>query len=58
MQVRVRAGYDALYDQARIIVRLDERNWLKAGIEQSDGQSVEQRPDRRSLRWRDRSLWR
>lgn len=38
MQVRIRANYDALYDQAGIMVRLDERNWLKAGIEKSDGQ--------------------
>jgi regulation of enolase protein 1 (concanavalin A-like superfamily) len=37
MQVRVRANYDALYDQAGIMIRLDERNWLKAGIEKSDG---------------------
>lgn len=38
MQVRVRANYEALYDQAGIMIRLDERNWLKAGIEKSDGQ--------------------
>ena len=38
MQVRVRASYEALYDQAGIMVRVDERNWLKAGIEKSDGQ--------------------
>ena len=37
MQVRVRANYDALYDQAGIMARLDERNWIKAGIEKSDG---------------------
>ena len=37
MQVRVRANYDALYDQAGIMVRIDERNWVKAGIEKSDG---------------------
>ena len=36
MQVRVRANYAALYDQAGIMVRLDERNWIKAGIEKSD----------------------
>ena len=36
-QLRVRARYDALYDQAGIMVRLDERNWVKAGIERSDG---------------------
>jgi regulation of enolase protein 1 (concanavalin A-like superfamily) len=38
MQVRVRASYNALYDQAGIMVRLDDRNWIKAGIEKSDGQ--------------------
>jgi uncharacterized protein len=38
MQVRVRANYVALYDQAGLMVRLHERNWLKAGIEKSDGQ--------------------
>ena len=37
MQVRIRANYDALYDQAGIMIRLDERIWLKAGIEKSDG---------------------
>jgi regulation of enolase protein 1 (concanavalin A-like superfamily) len=38
MEVRVQANYDSLYDQAGIMARLDERNWLKAGIERSDGQ--------------------
>ena len=39
-QLRVRARYDALYDQAGIMVRLDARNWVKAGIERSDGQAL------------------
>jgi uncharacterized protein len=39
-QLRVRARYDALYDQAGIMVRLDARNWIKAGIEQSDGRAL------------------
>lgn len=39
-QVRIRARYDALYDQAGIMVRIDERNWVKAGIEKSDGQCL------------------
>ena len=39
-EVRVRAGYQALYDQAGIMLRLDEGRWLKAGIEFSDGQAM------------------
>ncbi len=39
-QLRVRARYDALYDQAGVMVRLDARNWIKAGIERSDGQAL------------------
>lgn len=35
-QLRVRAGYEALYDQAGIMVRLDGAHWIKAGIEWSD----------------------
>ena len=36
-QLLVRARYDALYDQAGIMVWADERHWVKAGIERSDG---------------------
>jgi regulation of enolase protein 1 (concanavalin A-like superfamily) len=39
-EVRVRAQYDTLYDQAGIMVRLDERRWVKAGIELSDGRAM------------------
>lgn len=39
-ELRVRARYEALYDQAGIMLRLDERRWLKAGIELSDGQAA------------------
>jgi len=39
-QLRVRGRYDALYDQAGIMVRLDGAHWIKAGIEMSDGQAL------------------
>lgn len=39
-QLRIRARYQALYDQAGIMVRLDAANWIKAGIEMSDGQAL------------------
>ena len=39
-ELRIRAGYEALYDQAGIMVRLDERRWVKAGIELSDGRAM------------------
>jgi regulation of enolase protein 1 (concanavalin A-like superfamily) len=38
-QVRVRGRYEALYDQAGIMVRIDEGNWIKAGIELSDNEA-------------------
>jgi regulation of enolase protein 1 (concanavalin A-like superfamily) len=31
--VAFRGDYRALYDQAGLMVRLDDRNWVKAGIE-------------------------
>ena len=36
--VRVRGAFRDLYDQAGIMVLLDDRTWIKAGIEYSDGQ--------------------
>ncbi|KQQ75722.1 regulation of enolase 1 [Xanthomonas sp. Leaf131] len=39
-QLRVRAHYAALYDQAGIMVRVDEQHWVKAGIELSDGRAM------------------
>jgi hypothetical protein len=39
-QVRVRAQFEQLYDQAGIMVRLDAQRWLKAGLEFSDGQAM------------------
>ena len=36
-QLRIRGSYEALYDQAGLMVRVDEQHWVKAGIEVSDG---------------------
>jgi regulation of enolase protein 1 (concanavalin A-like superfamily) len=35
--VKVSGEYQELYDQAGIMVRLDEANWLKCGIEFVEG---------------------
>jgi regulation of enolase protein 1 (concanavalin A-like superfamily) len=37
-QIRVRAAFEALYDQAGLMIRIDERRWIKVGAEFSDGQ--------------------
>jgi regulation of enolase protein 1 (concanavalin A-like superfamily) len=39
-QIRVRAEFKQLYDQAGIMVRLDAQRWLKAGLEFSDGHAM------------------
>lgn len=39
-QLRIRGHYEKLYDQAGIMVRVDERRWVKAGIELSDGRAM------------------
>ncbi|OAN58378.1 DUF1349 domain-containing protein [Sphingomonas sp. TDK1] len=39
-QLRIRGNYAQLYDQAGIMVRIDERRWVKAGIELSDGRAM------------------
>jgi regulation of enolase protein 1 (concanavalin A-like superfamily) len=36
-QVQIRGNYEVLYDQAGLMVRKDERTWIKAGIEYTDG---------------------
>jgi regulation of enolase protein 1 (concanavalin A-like superfamily) len=36
-EVTISAKYSALYDQAGLMLRLDEQRWLKAGIEYTDG---------------------
>ena len=37
-QVHVTGHYAALYDQAGLMVRIDEEHWIKCGVEFSDGQ--------------------
>lgn len=37
-EVTIAARYEALYDQAGLMLRLDETRWVKAGIEYTDGQ--------------------
>ena len=37
-QLHVAAQYSALYDQAGMMVRVDTQNWIKCGVELSDGQ--------------------
>ena len=36
-EVRVEGRYEALYDQAGLMIRLSESHWIKAGIEYTDG---------------------
>ena len=37
LSARVKGEYEALYDQAGLMLCLDERNWIKTGIEYTDG---------------------
>lgn len=36
-EVTLSGAYEALYDQSGLMLRVDERNWLKTGIEFTDG---------------------
>ncbi len=36
-EVTVDGRYEALYDQAGLMIRLSESNWIKAGVEYTDG---------------------
>ncbi|MDT0345107.1 DUF1349 domain-containing protein [Streptomyces litchfieldiae] len=36
-QVTLGGAYETLYDQSGLMVRADERTWLKAGVEYTDG---------------------
>lgn len=37
LRVRVRGSYSSQYDQAGAMVRIDESNWIKTGVEYFDG---------------------
>lgn len=37
VEVTFLADFDTLYDQAGVLVRTDEENWIKAGVEMTDG---------------------
>lgn len=39
-QVCVEAEFQTLYDQAGLMIYLDEKHWLKTGIEFNDGQPM------------------
>lgn len=39
-EVTITARYEALYDQAGLMLRLDETRWVKAGVEYTDGQAL------------------
>jgi uncharacterized protein len=38
--VNVRGKYHTLYDQGGLMLRIDEKNWIKCGVEYVDGQQL------------------
>ncbi|XP_023934663.2 uncharacterized protein LOC112043478 [Bicyclus anynana] len=40
MEVCVEASFTTLYDQAGLMIYVDEKHWLKTGIEYNDGQAM------------------
>jgi regulation of enolase protein 1 (concanavalin A-like superfamily) len=36
-QIHVHGDFETLYDQAGLMIRIDERHWAKAGVELTDG---------------------
>ena len=39
-EIRVQGDYETLYDQAGLMVRIDDRRWVKTGVELTDGKLV------------------
>jgi len=39
-QLRFRGRFEALYDQAGLMIRVDSQHWLKAGLEFNDGRPM------------------
>lgn len=39
-QLKIRARYSTLYDQAGLMVRLDDKHWVKVGAEYNDGKAA------------------